>query len=467
MQHRSGREQARGESGAATIDYVGAIVVVVAIVVSLALSATPIGQTIAARLCEAFGTTCGEVTSAARAPEDYVPPMPCVVSGNGEDNDANLSFVVVTLRGGERWLIEKLGDGRYRLTRGFNGGAGATVGVGGGVTLTVDDSVYGGQATADASAGLSVGGGETFYVDSVEDAQNLLGQQRQDDVKDAVLGDSGVARGFFDWVSGKLGDDQEGENRAPDEWFVEGGTWVDGQASASGGLPGLNADAGASGSVEAYLGRTERSDGTSTDYLRASMSIEAGLSGNVPNANGYNTFAVASAGGQMSALIQVDRDANGTPVALRLTSTTGGHAATDQSYVGMDDLDTASSLTSVTSQIPLETASDLRTASRTLQTLGIPYVPGITDPTDIGQRALTPSAFTQVATDFAALAASRGYYWEQDVTSGSTTDFGLQVDVKMGAVAGLGGSTVSNESTTTGYRYWDGGQMVSREGCVS
>ncbi len=407
MQGTRGRRHVDGEAGVGAVEYIGVIVVVVALVGSLLVAVTPVGQAIAAKLCEAFGATCGAVTSAERAPEDYVPPEPCVVSSHGRENGANVSFVV------------------------------------------------------------TIEGGETFYVDSVDEAENLLGQQRQDDVKDVVLGDDNPLRNGYDWVAGKLGDDQEGEQREPDEWFVEGGMYADASAGAAGGLPGLNVDAEGEAAVEAYLGRTERSDGTSTDYLRAELSGDIGISGNGPDAQGSDSFRTAGVGGEMDALVEIDRDAGGNPVAMRVVSTVGGHAEDEQSYSGTGGLDDASSMTARTIQIPLETESDMLTASRFLQTTGLPYVPGVTDPSDVGQRAVTPEEFVDVAADLGELATDRGHLWEQEYTSDDSTDLAVQVDAELGAITGIGGSSVSNGTATTGYRYWDGEQMVAREGCAA
>lgn len=461
----------RGERGAGTLESLG--VVSIAAILVVALVAAMIGFRYADHVAAAFcrvaaaiegssGASCA--VAPARTAEDYVPPQPCVVSAQGGENSANISFVV-TLEGGETWLVEELGDGSYRLTHQGDAGVSIGVGIGGGATITVDDTVYGGSAQASASVGLGLAGGETFYVDSEDAAMELLTQQRQDSTKDAIVGDSGPVRWVTDQVGGWFGDDQEGENREPDAWFVEGGVYGGGSAELAGGLPGLNGDASAEAALEMYLGTTQKSDGTSTDYLRAEMSADLGISGNGPNAQGYDTFFTAGAGGEMSAVVEIDRDENGEPVAMRVVSAMGGHAESDTAYSqgGLDD--DASSVTARTLQIPLETSADRDLAARFLQTTGVPYVPGVTDPSDITSAALTPDAFVQLATDMGEVASTRGYIYTQEYTTSDSTDFALQVDAEMGAVTGVGGGSVSNQLATTGYEYWNGQEMVERSGC--
>lgn len=462
----------RGDRGAGTLENLG--VVTIAAILVLALVAAFVGfrygDHLAAAFCRlaaAFDGSSGSSCSVPveRSADDYVPPEPCIVASSGGDNSASVSFVV-TLEGGEEWLVEELGDGTFRLTHVGKGGAGIGVGIGVGGTVTIDDQTYGASATAEADIAIGIAGGETFYVDSREAAMELLTQQRQDSTKDAILGDGGPFRWVYDKAAGALGDDLEGEQRAPDEWFVEGGFYGSAEAQASGGLPGLNVDASTDAAIEAYLGRTERADGTSTDYLRAEMSIDANISGNTPDAQGYDAFMVAGAGGEMSAVIEIDRDENGEPVAMRMVSAVGGYADADTAYSQhtLDDLE--SSITQRTIQIPLETSADRDVAARLLQTMNVPYVPGVTDPSDIGMAAWTPDSFRELTTDLGQLASERGYLYEQEYSTTSTTDFGVDVDVELGARAGVSGSTVSDSRTTTGYRYWNGQEMVERTGCT-
>ena len=53
------RERLRGDEGAGSVEYIGAILVVVAIIGSVTVSVTPVGNTIMAEICAAFGAECG------------------------------------------------------------------------------------------------------------------------------------------------------------------------------------------------------------------------------------------------------------------------------------------------------------------------------------------------------------------------------------------------------------------------
>ncbi len=170
---------------------------------------------------------------------------------------------------------------------------GIGVGVGFDFSATVDDQTYGLGATAKANVALVGGGGESYIATSEEQARNILDHKRNDETKDALVGDDNPVRDGVDWLNDKLGGSNKYEHLDPDEWFVEAG--VEGAASAGASTP--LGTAGAEAAIEAYLGRTNRADGTSTDYLRAEMSIGGGLQGRGPNAQGYDTFVQLTAEG--------------------------------------------------------------------------------------------------------------------------------------------------------------------------
>jgi hypothetical protein len=445
-----------------------ALVVVAALVVTL--TATGLGPKLSTELCRLIaaiegnsGASCGSASGAGgiRSAEDHVPLQECVVSNTGGENSVNAT-VVVTLDSGETWLIEQLGDGRYKLTYQVQGGASISLGVGGGVTVTVDNTTYGGEASASISGGLQIAGGQSFYVSSIDAANQLLDQRRVAAAKSSL----GPLRGPVDSVLSFFGEDQTLQHLQADEWFVEGGMNANASAAAGGGVPGMSGYASAGASEEAYLGHTQRLDNTSTDYLRMSASVDVSASSSVAAGDGSVAFLTAGVGGEISGVVEIDRDANGNPVAMRMVSTVGGYAQADISGAGADTPYGGSSYTTHTAQIPLETASDKQVAARVLQTLGILYVRGVTDVGDVGQRAWTPSQFVDAATDFGNLAADRGYMWEQKYTNDSSTDFAVQADGTLGISLGIGEKSTSSTMHTTSYTYWDGRAWVTRAGCV-
>ena len=320
---------------------------------------------------------------------------------------------------------EALGDGTYKLTRARSGGVGIGVGVGFDFSATVDSQTYGLGATAKANVALVGGGGESYIATSEEQARNILDQKRNDETKDSLVGDDNPVRDGVDWLNDKLGGSNKYEQLDPDEWFVEAG--IEGEASAGASTP--LGTVGAEAAIEAYLGRTNRADGTSTDYLRAEMSIGGGMEGRGPNAQGYDTFINYTAEGSAGAVIEVDRDKDGNPVTFRIKSVLMGNATGDSSYSGPVEDDPE--YTERTIDIPLDSAAGRQTAARVLQAAGVPYYPGITDSVDIPQIAQDKLDPTTLGRELGALAAARGHISEQTYTLGTSED-GFNAEGELG-----------------------------------
>ena len=451
------------DRGAGSLEYLGVVAVVAVLVGALVLGFvnSHYGENLSAQLCKLTSAVGGGSCPAPpmeRSPEDYIPPDECVVSSTGEESNTGVT-VVVDVQSGETWVIEKLGDGTYRLTRARSGGVGIGVGVGFDFSATVDDQTYGVGATAKANVALVAGGGESYIATSEEQARNILDHKRNDETKDSLVGDDNIVRDGVDWLNDKLGGSNKYEQLEADEWFVEAG--VEGNASAGASTP--LGTAGAEAAIEAYLGRTHRADGTTTDYLRAEMSIGGGLQGRGPNAQGYDTFMQLTAEGSAGAVVEVDRDENGNPTTFRIKSVLMGNATGDSSYSGPVEDDPE--YTERTIDIPLDTEAARQTAARVLQAAGIPYYPGITDSVDIPQIVgdkLDPSSLGR---ELGELAAARGHISEQTYTLG-TSEAGFNAEGELGVQLGLSHSSVTSSRSTSDYKYWDGTAMVDRAGCV-
>lgn len=456
MRGRSARSDA--ENGAGTLEIVGVVVVaavlVAAVVAAIIRSDPAIQARVEQAICEILSAgdagDCGAPVE-VRLPEDYVPPAQCVVAGDGAATSGGFSLVV-TVEGGETWFIEELGDGTYRLTRAGSVDVGAGVGVGFDVSATWDDHTYGLALYANASAMIATEQGDVFYADSREMADAILAQQRTSDTKDSLLG---PLRGPWDSIQGHIpgvGDPGEYENLEPDEWWVEGGLELNGSA----GAVALWESAEVEGQVGAYLGTTQRADGTSSDYFRAHMSGSGSAEAWFEDGQG-----VAVIEGEAEALVELDRDADGNVVALRLTSALMGNA--DAGF--RDNLD-APTYTERTVQIPIETEADRDLAHRTLQTLGIPYVPGISEDFSPADMAARPLDLFDTAEEFGEVARERGYVYEEVYTL-DTNERGGNFDAKLIAELGLSGEHITSQRQLVDYRYWDGVEMAQREGCVA
>ncbi|MDQ1536521.1 MAG: hypothetical protein QOE58_914, partial [Actinomycetota bacterium] len=109
------------ERGAATLESVGMYVVAAILAVAVLLVATGSAPVIGDKFRQAVCmlTTMGQgscgpsVTSAA----DHRPTEPCVVSGEGHTGTVEAG-VVVSFGGSEQFLVEKLDNGKSRVTRG-------------------------------------------------------------------------------------------------------------------------------------------------------------------------------------------------------------------------------------------------------------------------------------------------------------------------------------------------------------
>jgi hypothetical protein len=356
---------------------------------------------------------------------------------------------VVILSNGETWLIETLGDGKSRLTRSTSEGVGIGVGAGFDVSVKVDGSKYGVALTASAEAMFKALQGDVFYADNPGQAEDILNGQRTDDTKDEWLGDSGPVR----WLGDKVGGKSEFEDADPDETFSEGGLDLSGYAGGT----ALYETAEMEAAEEAFLGTRTKTDGTSTDYFRAKASVMGGV-----NAwTGDGTFE-AAAQGSMESMVEIERDKDGNPVAMRMTSTMMGDAqagdksdADDQAY------------TSRTVEIPLTSEADRDLASRTLWAAGIPLMPGLNEGITDSDAIGAPWQIDQISQDLGRVADERGYIYEQEYSSDTTTDNGFTFDAKAIAELGLSASDTKTETQMTDYKFWDGLSMAARDGCSS
>ncbi len=451
------------DDGAGTLEYLG-VLTVAALLVGAVLVAIPSidaggrARTLACQVADAFsggdGGGCGD--EGGRSPADYVPPEQCVYVAEGAGWEGSIA-VGVQLDGGGSWVIEQLGDGTFRLTRGSQVGVGAEVGVGFDVSWRDGDRRYG----ASASAGAAVTGvgsdAEVFLARDRAEADRILSAQMANDVKSGIVGDGNVVRDLFDSWFGT----SDEERVRPVETFHSAG--IEGEASANVLLGVAPAEAAVQGGV--YAGWIERADGTRTDIWTASS--EGGAMAAFPTGTdrydpeSMDDYAVATASYAGSAAIEVDRDAQGRPVALRTVTIGMGHA--DAGEVSSDPL-SLPEYTETRVQMPLETAADRELAARIADGLGI-WVEGVNDST---MGFGTPDTTFGLGDSFSSMtqaAKDRGYYWTQQYTMEKKVERGGTLDAKWVLEAGLSGSYEETERLGTGYQYWNGQDFVTRAGC--
>lgn len=161
------RAGSASQRGAATLEYTGVIVVVVAIVAAVVLAATPVGGTIAAKLCEAFGASCGTTSQQAVAPqdEDFLPPA-CMYHEESEQYSSEVSIGFVTIGNNSGFIVSRFRDGRVEVTVTDGAGLGAK-GEAPGATFDVGKLGQGDNAGVDVDfgGGLTFGYGDTWSFD--------------------------------------------------------------------------------------------------------------------------------------------------------------------------------------------------------------------------------------------------------------------------------------------------------------
>jgi len=440
----------RDDRGAGSVEYLGAILLVVAVVGSLLLSATPIGNAVAARLCEALGTTCGTTTS--QTADARKPDAPCVVDSTTETRALGVT-VVVDVDGGGQLITEKLSDGTTRVTLQGEGSGGIGVGVGGGVEVTVDDSVYGASLQASASASAVAAGGTTWDFPAGQEAE----AQRLTDHLQRTLDNSttpvvGPVRALVDRFTDHY------TPPPPTSYFTQIGIDGDASASATTLMPGAN-HLGAEASAAVALGaKVDVASGATTLYYSSTLEGSASASSTTP-------FDSASAGasGDLHQIVAVTLDPSGTYLTnVTVESTAFGEAdATWSTVFGATHDPSAAGGVQYTTSVDLTDVETTSIAADILRSSGI-AVPS-TRWTPRGSSGVPPyDAFMT----FVDAAKERGTLSRLTQTGDSSTPFAIDASGKIGVEAGLRYENSSTRRTTDGAEYFDGTRWVPWTECV-
>ena len=89
--------------------------------------------------------------------------------------------------------MEKLNNGKFRVTRGTGAKVGVGVGAGANISATWDDKTYGLAAKTDAGVAALFSGGEGYYADNPDEVTNRMKAHRAAVGKDTTFGESGGA----------------------------------------------------------------------------------------------------------------------------------------------------------------------------------------------------------------------------------------------------------------------------------
>jgi hypothetical protein len=458
------------EQGAATLETVGmyAVAAVLAVAVMLVLaSATPvIGDRLRQALCMVTTLGQGSCESSTTSALDHRPTDPCVVSADGHTGAVEAG-VILTLGANEKLLVEELNNGKFRVTRGVGSSVGATGGVGANISGTWNDKTVGVAASADASAAVTFSGGEVYYANSDEEVQDLIWAHTEDVAKDVALsGQLAPLRSLVDFAEEHTG--MGNTFPTPDEVYVAGSV----DASVSGQLTLLTADAQISGSTQSLLGTRLGADGTSTTYYQSSLAgkLAAGTWAGDEQTS-QTVYAKAGLEGKKSQIIEVERDSKGNISAVRaksVVSTTTG--ASEKGGDVNDGPGEKQTYTEMVTELPIRTPADQAIANDYLSAVGMAPLVGFTDlpanatnyqPRGNPLEALSPTQ------DFAQAANQRGYVTQQSFDNGNSGSYNAKFGVEALAKIG-GGVTVDRVGrTSTGGKYWDGSTWAVWKGCGS
>lgn len=444
----------RHERGQATLETTGmlalAALLVLALVASMSTGAPALASQARAAICKVV--TLGQGSCHASSPEaiTHQPTDVCVVSSQAADAKVSVSFVV-TGSEGQKYQVDRMSDGTYRITNATSGGASIGVGVGFDVTGTWDNDKYGASASANAHVGLEFTQGKVYTANSRAELENVMGGLLQSNMEDHLVG-GGPIRWIADHSLKAVG--MKKELPDPTSEFIEGG--IEGGAAAN--VTAAADGAAAKISVAEGLGYQKNNDGSTVAYYQAEVkgSVQAEMlyGDNAPQQ------AKAAADGKTKLLTQVTRDKNGKVTGVTVKTILAGTAnATGNGYGGGDP--DAAGYQESTITLPIKNAQDASVANNFLLSQGLALGGSMIYP-PAAAAGVVASVPATVA--FAAAAGDHGYVTKQDFKQDSHS-YGADFDAKL--LAKVGGSVEVNTSNLTATRgqYWDGTQFVDWPGC--
>jgi hypothetical protein len=244
---------ARRERGQASIEYVGVVALVVAVLAAV-IPLTSAGPAIAGAVMDGLRRGLCLVTGGGCA----LDAGPCVVATSTIDERAGLDLVLVRVGRHSGILREDLSDGSIAVTELEDLEAGPRVGIGVHGHIHIDDLDIGLGGELNAALLAQLGGGRTFIVHSAEAADQLVDR--------LVHGSPGTMLADLPVrvVRGALGIGEKGIPEA-DEVYFEGG--VDGLFEAGVGALLTRADIVAAAAHTVGI-RVDRRTGNRTLYTR-------------------------------------------------------------------------------------------------------------------------------------------------------------------------------------------------------
>ena len=311
------RRRHLSESGQTTAEYLGVLVLVLAVVVALFLTGIPgtVSGGLQAAICRILGQSCPAQQS---APRSFEPP-PCEKASRRTDDNGSVRVAFVKLGRDYSFARSEAADGETKITFIDGSEVALVAGAGGKLRLQAGGRTYGGRLAADGELGINAKGGDTWVFDSPEEADEFEDWLRREKNEDRIGGLIPIYAGVNWAVEGITGEDDLPEPRIT---FVQvgGGAEVTGSAQLGG------AGASATASAAALVGvEYDRETKQSTDYIQ----VDFGIDGNL-------TYVAAGLGGgwEGSGVVKVTRDRDGEIVKVEIVDTS------TVSVDGLLDIDT-------------------------------------------------------------------------------------------------------------------------------
>lgn len=311
------------DAGQTTIEWLGIVAVVAAIITALILSAPGLGETIARNVECLISTVtggggCSGEDSAANPGE---PARACVTSSTEGRVTINGRVLVIDAETGDAYIREEKSDGTVEVTFIEEGSLGASVRAGGKAKGTVGDVSAGGGAEASAGAAIEGYVGETRVFDDPAEADQYIQDRITDEAIETlppgVEQGAGLVRSGIDWITGH-------ETPTGEEGSQEGGVGGKIEAKAEGAAGPVTASVEAA--VEAGAKVKVMPDGS----MEVTVDVAADASGNISVVKGQ-------AGSSGSVTIKLDPD--GRPVEVQMSQTVSGELGASLDIPGMEGVD--------------------------------------------------------------------------------------------------------------------------------
>ncbi|MCL2091136.1 MAG: hypothetical protein FWH11_07955 [Micrococcales bacterium] len=327
---RARRAEARSDEGAATIEYVGMIIAVAVLLVSVIGLFTPMGNDLNRALCGAVGkvvgdSSCagagagaGEDTAGSDLPEKAPPKGPYTTHSDETKIDAGLSISFVDIGGGIVAATEGLSNGTYKVTFVDKARVGVSLSAGEmKAKLKVGD--YGGSLGASASFSKAFEGAYAveYTLNSAQEVADLKEWAAREYGKDVVKTVGGPLNGLnvelISWLVDKI-DGYDYKPPEPSAIFAEGSVVIGGKAMAGGILAGGNVEVSGSKGLGARL----EPNGNITVYTKTTLDAK------VASDLGLVKFTNGSVGTEVVISVTVDKNHDITEVGLSGAATAEG-----------------------------------------------------------------------------------------------------------------------------------------------